>query len=85
MSVSSSLAQHLREDDTSISGLRLQTTGGQRHDEWLYTLGIALLWAASAVDERAVKRPRSAKLADIAERLGVPPQLTPAATDRATG
>ena len=57
VSVSSSLAQHLREDDTSTSGLRLQTTGGQRHDEWLYTLGIALLWAASAVDERTASGP----------------------------
>jgi hypothetical protein len=42
------------------------------------TLGIALLWAASAVDQYVVNEPRSDTLSAIAERLGVPARLEPA-------
>jgi hypothetical protein len=79
-SVTSSLAQHFKLDDESDVGMVLHTTGGERHDAWLFTLGIALLWAASAVDHYVVSEPRSATLAGIAERLGVPAQLEPAPT-----
>lgn len=74
-SVTSSLAQHLQVDADSDVGMVLHTTGGQRHDPWLFTLGMALLWAASAVDQFVVGEPRSAALVRIAQRLGVPSKL----------
>jgi hypothetical protein len=77
-SVTSSLAQHFKLTNESDVGMVLHTTGGERHDEWLFTLGIALLWAASAVDQYVVNEPRSDTLSAIAERLGVPARLEPA-------